>query len=74
MSFITATIGATQDRDGFLAAWNNVTKPKAIEAGCIDTSVSQFIMGGEMAGLMGVSMEWESVDACLLYTSPSPRD
>ena len=65
MSFITATIGATQDRDGFLAAWNNVTKPKAMEAGCIDTSVSQFVMGGEMAGLMGVSMEWESVDAAL---------
>jgi len=65
MSFITATIGATQDRDGFLAAWNNVTKPKAMEAGCIDTSVTQFVMGGEMAGLMGVSMEWESVDAAL---------
>ncbi|MBM37378.1 MAG: hypothetical protein CL460_09425 [Acidimicrobiaceae bacterium] len=65
MSFITATIGATQDREGFLASWNNVTKPKAIEMGSMDTSVVQFVMGGEMAGLMGVSMEWESVDAAM---------
>ena len=65
MTFITATIGATQDRAGFLESFQANVKPKAAELGSLDTSVSQFVMGGEMAGLMGISMEWSSVDEAL---------
>ena len=65
MTFITATIAATQDRAGFLEGFEANVKPRATELGSLDTSVSQFVMGGEMAGLMGISMEWDSVDAAL---------
>ena len=79
MTFITATIGATQDRAGFLESFEANVKPKAAELGSLDTSVSQFVMGGEMAGLMGISMEWSSVDEALeaseqIMNNPGQRE
>jgi hypothetical protein len=65
MSFITAAIASVQDQAKFMEGALGYTKSKLTELGGMDMTVHQVVMGGEMAGLYGVSFEWESVDAAL---------
>jgi len=66
MSFIVAAIASVQDQAKFLGDAMGYVKPKFNELdGSMEMQVHQFVMAGEMAGLYGVSFEWESVDAAL---------
>jgi len=65
MSVMTIAVTAVQDLDGFVEASNSYGKQRVLDMGCKHTSITKIIMGGEAAGLVGVSFEWESVDAAI---------
>jgi hypothetical protein len=66
MSFIVAAIASVQDQAKFMDSATGYTKSMFNELdGSMEMQVHQFVMAGEMAGLYGVSFEWESVDAAL---------
>ena len=65
MSVLTIAITQVQDLNGFVNAANEYGNDRALEMGCKHTQVAKIIMGGEAAGLVGVSFEWDSVDAAI---------
>ena len=65
MSVMTIAVTAVQDLNGFVEASNSYGKQRVLDMGCKHTSIAKIIMGGEAAGLCGVSFEWESVDAAI---------
>ena len=65
MSVMTIAVTAVQDLNGFVDASNSYGKQRVLDMGCKHTSITKIIMGGEAAGLVGVSFEWESVDAAI---------
>ena len=65
MSVMTIAVTAVQDLNGFVDASNSYGKQRVLDMGCKHTSIAKIVMGGEAAGLCGVSFEWESVDAAI---------
>ena len=65
MSVMTIAVTAVQDLNGFVEASNSYGKQRVLDMGCKHTSLAKIIMGGEAAGLVGASFEWESVDAAI---------
>jgi len=65
MSVMTIAVTAVQDLNGFVAGSNSFAKQRVLDMGAKHTSIAKIIMGGEAAGLCGVSFEWESVDAAI---------
>ena len=65
MSIMTIAVTAVQDLNGFVAGSNSFAKQRVLDMGCKHTSIAKIVMGGEAAGLCGVSFEWESVDAAI---------
>ena len=65
MSIMTIAVTAVQDLNGFVEASNSYGKQRVLDMGCKHTSIAKIVMGGEAAGLCGVSFEWESVDAAI---------
>ncbi len=65
MSVLTIAITQVQDLNGFVNASNEFGKDRVLEMGCKHTQIAKIIMGGEAAGLVGVSFEWDSVDAAI---------
>ena len=62
---MTIAVTAVQDLNGFVEASNSYGKQRVLDMGCKHSSIAKIIMGGEAAGLVGVSFEWESVDAAI---------
>ena len=60
MSVLTIAITQVQDLNGFVNAANEYGNDRVLEMGCKHTQVAKIIMGGEAAGLVGVSFEWDS--------------
>tara|TARA_B110000196_G_scaffold311921_1_gene316501 strand:+ start:963 stop:1592 length:630 start_codon:yes stop_codon:yes gene_type:complete len=65
MSVLTIAITQIQDLNGFVNAANEFGNDRMREMGCKHTQTAKVIMGGEAAGLVAVSFEWDSVDAAL---------
>ncbi len=65
MSVMTIAVTSVQDLNGFVEGSNSFGKQRVLDMGCSHTSIAKIIMGGEAAGLCGVSFEWESVDAAI---------
>ena len=65
MSVMTIAVTAVLDLNGFVDASNSYGKQLVLDMGCKHTSIAKIVMGGEAAGLCGVSFEWESVDAAI---------
>ena len=59
MSVLTIAITQVQDLNGFVNAANEYGNDRVLEMGCKHTQVAKIIMGGEAAGLVGVSFEWD---------------
>ena len=58
MSVLTIAITQVQDLNGFVNAANEYGNDRVLEMGCKHTQVAKIIMGGEAAGLVGVSFDW----------------
>lgn len=65
MTALTIAITQIQDLNGFVNAANEFGNDRMLEMGCKHTQTAKVIMGGEAAGLVAVSFEWDSVDAAI---------
>ena len=74
MSVMTIAVTAVQDLNGFVDASNSYGKQRVLDMGCTHTSIAKIVLGGEAAGLCGVSFEWESVDAAIAVSNAINSD
>lgn len=65
MTVLTIAITSVDDIAGFVEGSNSFGKQAVLDMGCLHTQISQTIMGGEMAGIVGISFEWEDIDAAI---------
>ena len=66
MSIWQASVMRVADLNGFVDHMNNAMVPKMRSAGASDVQGMRVILGGEAAGTVNVTGEWDSVDALSL--------
>ena len=61
MTAITVAITTVNDLPSFVEG-SSRTIPTVLDMGCLHTQMIQVNMGGDAAGTVGVSFEWETMD------------
>jgi hypothetical protein len=65
MTYSTVLAARATDLDTFVSAWHDWGRDRVMEQGQLGASISQVMLGGERAGEVNISFQWDSIDQAM---------